>query len=248
MSCIVRFDLRWQLDIVATIMKTIGVLGGVGPQATMDFEQRFHRAAQRLIPPHLNSGYPPMFVCYLRHPPVRVSESGQTILPIQANPAMFDRAKELGALVDFLVITSNGVHLFKDEIERAAGKPVLSMIDLALAEIKLRSWTRVGVLGMGEPVVYTRPMKKLGIESEILDADWRELLNRAIIKLMEGRENDETLATARRSIQMLRERNLDGVLLGCTELPLLLHAQDLEARDLLDPLDLLAEAAVRGAM
>ena len=229
-------------------LKTIGVLGGVGPQATMDFEHRLHRAAQRLIPPHLNSGYPPMFVCYLRHPPVRVSESGQTILPIQANPAMFDRAKELGALVDFLVITSNGVHLFKDEIERAAGKPVLSMIDLTLAEIKLRGWTRVGVLGMGEPVVYTRPMKKLGIRSEILDADSREQLNRAIIRLMEGCENDETLATTRRSIQMLRERKVDGIILGCTELPLLLRAEDLVASDLLDPLGLLAESAVIRSM
>ena len=229
-------------------MKTIGVLGGIGPQATMDFEHRLHRAAQRLIPPNGNSGYPPMFVCYLRHPPVRVSESGQTILPIQANPAMFDRAKELGALVDFLVITSNGVHLFKDEIERAAGKPVLSMIDLTLAEIKLRGWTRVGVLGMGEPVVYTRPMKKLGIRSEILDADSREQLNRAIIRLMEGRENDETLATTRRSIQMLRERKVDGIILGCTELPLLLRAEDLVASDLLDPLALLAESAVMRSM
>lgn len=229
-------------------MKTIGVLGGVGPQATMDFEQRFHRAAQRLIPPHLNSGYPPMFVCYLRHPPVHVSESGQTILPIQANPGVFERAKELGAIVDFLVITSNGVHLFKDEIERAAGKPVLSMIDLTLAEVKLRGWKRVGVLGMGEPVVYTRPMKKLGIESDTLDAESREQLNRAIIRLMEGRENDETLATTRRSIQMLRDRRVDGIILGCTELPLLLHAQDLAATDLLDPLDLLADAAVRYAM
>ncbi|MBC8106468.1 MAG: amino acid racemase [Anaerolineae bacterium] len=229
-------------------MKTIGVLGEVGPQATMDFEQRFHRAAQRLIPPHLNSGYPPMFVCYLRHPPVRVSESGPTILPIEANPGVFERAKELGAVSDFLVITSNGVHLFKDEIERAAGKPVLSMIDLTLAEVQRRGWKRVGVLGMGEPVVYTRPMRKLGIESEVLDAESREQLNRAIIKLMEGREYDETLATTRRSIQLLRDRNVDGIILGCTELPLLLHADDLKAADLLDPLDLLAEAAVRRAI
>lgn len=51
-------------------MKTIGVLGGLGPQATMDFEQRVHRIAQELIPPHGNSGYPPMVVYYCRHPPV----------------------------------------------------------------------------------------------------------------------------------------------------------------------------------
>jgi aspartate/glutamate racemase len=41
-------------------MKTIGVLGGIGPQATMDFEQRLHQAPQRLIPRRGNSGYPPL--------------------------------------------------------------------------------------------------------------------------------------------------------------------------------------------
>ena len=45
-------------------MQTIGVLGGLGPQATMDFERRVHAVAQRLIAPHLNSGYPPMVVYY----------------------------------------------------------------------------------------------------------------------------------------------------------------------------------------
>ena len=50
-------------------MKTIGVLGGLGPQATMDFERRLHRVAQRLIAPRMNSGYPPMVVYYHRHAP-----------------------------------------------------------------------------------------------------------------------------------------------------------------------------------
>ncbi len=45
-------------------MKTIGVLGGLGPQATMDFEARVHRAAQKLIPQLKNAGYPPMLVYY----------------------------------------------------------------------------------------------------------------------------------------------------------------------------------------
>ncbi len=57
-------------------MKTIGVLGGLGPQATMDFEQRVHHVAQGLVPPQGNSGYPPMVVYYCRHPPVLVDATG----------------------------------------------------------------------------------------------------------------------------------------------------------------------------
>src|SRR5262245_10165558 len=57
-------------------MKTIGVIGGIGPQATMDFETRVHRVAQRLVEPHYNSGYPPLVVYYHRRPPVIVGADG----------------------------------------------------------------------------------------------------------------------------------------------------------------------------
>src|SRR3954468_23949818 len=90
----------------AKAMKTIGVLGGLGPQATMDFEARLHRAAQRVIPPHLNSGYPPMVVWYCRHPPVVGAEDGRPELPLRADPRLLDAARRLGQMADFLVIPS----------------------------------------------------------------------------------------------------------------------------------------------
>src|SRR6185295_7699984 len=53
-------------------MKRIGVLGGISPQATMDFEARVHRLCQRLVPQQWNMAYPPMVVWYHRRLPVRV--------------------------------------------------------------------------------------------------------------------------------------------------------------------------------
>src|SRR5215212_6256116 len=79
-------------------MKTIGVLGGFGPQATMDFEQRVHRVAQQLIPPQRNGGYPPMIVHYCRHPPVLLDADGQTRRPIQPDPRLLKAAHTLGQL------------------------------------------------------------------------------------------------------------------------------------------------------
>lgn len=43
-------------------MKTIGVIGGLGPQATIDFEDRLHRVCQKLIPQYWNEAYPSLFV------------------------------------------------------------------------------------------------------------------------------------------------------------------------------------------
>src|ERR1700754_3385911 len=50
-------------------LKTIGILGGLGPQATIDLEMRLHKVAQHLISPAQNSGSPPMVVQYYRHAP-----------------------------------------------------------------------------------------------------------------------------------------------------------------------------------
>ena len=55
-------------------MKRMGVLGGISPQATIDFETRVHRCAQRLVPAHWNSGYPPMVSWYHRRPPVLLGD------------------------------------------------------------------------------------------------------------------------------------------------------------------------------
>ena len=64
-------------------LRTIGVLGGLGPQATMDLEVRVYRIAQRPIPQRENSGYPPMVVYYHRHPPILLNDDSSPRLPIQ---------------------------------------------------------------------------------------------------------------------------------------------------------------------
>ena len=228
-------------------MKTIGVLGGIGPQATMDFEQRVHRVSQRLIPQRLNTGYPPMIVLYVRHPPMLVSEMGRARMPMQPDPRLLESARRLGSLVDFLVIPCNSAHMLQTEIEQAAGRMVLSMIDATLDDVRRREWKHVGVLGFGDPVVYTRPLAQRGVECETIGVEARPALDAAIFQLAEGRESVQTKSVASKALADVRAKGVDGVILGCTELPLLL-GELAEAQDLIDPLQLLAEAAVKAAM
>ncbi|HUS13951.1 MAG TPA: amino acid racemase [Chloroflexia bacterium] len=228
-------------------MKTIGVLGGISPQATMDFEARLHAVAQQLIPQEGNRGYPPLVVYYHRNAPVVIDEHSLPLFPIQPDPAFLDAARRLGTWADFLVITANAPHLLQPAIEEAAGKPVLSMVTLVLDAVRQRGWTRVGLLGLGEPRVYQQPLEALGLAYEILPAAERAPLDQAIIALMEGRADAGTQAVARTAVASLRTRGVDGVVLGCTEIPLLLQ-DDAQAPDLINPIGLLAEAAVRRAL
>lgn len=228
-------------------MKTIGVLGGFGPQATMDFEQRVHRAAQQLIPPNGNGGYPPMIVYYCRHPPVLLDAAGRTQRPLRPDPRLLAAARTLGQLADFLVITSNGVHAMQPALEEAAARPILSMIDATLAEVSRRGWQRVGVLAFQTSLVYALALEQRGLQWEGIDATLQAPLDAAIMAVMAGQDDTHSAEQARRAVMALRERQVDGIILGCTEIPLLLHA-DLDAPDLLNPTALLAEAAVRYAI
>lgn len=228
-------------------MKTIGALGGLGPQATMDFEARIHAVSQQLIPPQQNRGYPPMVVYYYRHAPVILADDGSPVSPAQPDPRLLEAAKQLGSLADFLVIISNSPHRFRDQIEEASGREVLSLIDVTLADVKRRQLNKVGVLGLGQPTVYQTPLDRFGLACETLPAELRDKLNLAIFALMEGRAGPESSAIAREAVDFLRARHVDGIILGCTEIPLLLN-EDTPAPDLLNPAQLLAEATVRQAL
>ncbi len=228
-------------------MKVIGVLGGLGPQATMDFEARIHAVAQQLAPPEANPGYPPMVVYYYRGSAFLMGEAHRPVFPLQADPYMLDVAKKLGACADFLVITSNGVHLVKDAIEEASGLTVLSMIDVTLDEMNRRGWKKVGVVTFGPPTVYAVPLEKQGIAYECIPQELNDRLRKAIIRYQAGREDAADRATAHEAIAVLRNRGVDGVILGCTEIPLLFQ-EEADTLDLLNPSQFLAEAAVRYAL
>ena len=229
-------------------MKRIGVLGGVSAQATMDFEARVHRVCQRIVPQDWNHGYPPMVVWYHRRLPIRLDGAGAPIVPMEIDPDLVDAAGWIGKGVDFLVVPCNAAHVGLRELTEAAGCPVLSMIEVTLAEIARRGWRSVGVLGFkAAPPIYLDPLRDRGVRCETVDATLQSGLDAGIRALMEGRDGPAETASARAAVQALRAARVEGVVLGCTEIPLLL-GPDAEAGDLVNPVALLAEAAVRHAI
>ncbi len=228
-------------------MKTIGVLGGLGPQATMDFEERLHRFSQTVIPQSGNSGYPPLIVYYHRNPPILFGEDGQPIHPPQPDPRLLQAVKQIGQMADFLVITANGPHIFQADIEKASGLPLLSMVGETLAEVDRRKWQKVGVLGLGKPTVYLKPLAEKDVICETIPDLLQKELDEAILGLMAGKVDDVTTAVAWKAINYLQAEGVDGIIPGCTEIPLLLGGIDAEP-DMVNPSQILAEAAVHFAL
>jgi len=229
-------------------MKRMGVLGGMSAQATMDFEARVHRVAQRLIPQDSMRGYPPMVSWYHRGVPLRLGADGRFLEPRQIDPGVLDGAAKLGPLVDFLVVPCNAAHAGLREIGEASGRPVLSMIEVVAEDVVRRKCRRVGLIGArGVPQPYLDALAARSVAVERIDATLQAPLDAGIQAIMEGREGKKEADAARAAVGELRGRGVDAVILGCTEIPLLL-GDEADAPDLVHPAALLAEAAVRYAI
>ncbi len=228
-------------------MRTIGVLGGIGPQATMDFEARVHVVSQRLIPQRLNQGYPPMVTVYLRQPPVLFEPDGRPREPLEIEPSVLDTSRRLGQWADLIVSPCNTVHQFLDEIRDASGCEVISIVDVTVTELRRRDANPVGLLGLGVPQVYAERFESERFDLVTAPAETRDRLDDAILRMSEGITEARHRDAARAAVDTVRTAGAAVTVLGCTEIPLLLDA-DANAADLVNPAELLAEAAVRRAI
>jgi aspartate racemase len=234
-------------------MKTIGIIGGIGPQATMQYEELLHAAAQKYISVELinaNSGYPPMIVYYLREAPIKRTPDGKPIFPYTPSESMIKAAKLLGQYCDFILIASNSPHAMAPEIENISGKPVLNMVEAVVNEIKNRKLKKIGIMGIGGSLqnnLYGKPLSREGIEAVMISSEISEKLDKSIFKVMAGMNKSEDKSPAEEGLQSLRQMGCDGIIMGCTEIPFLLADHQGE-NDLINPLEIMADVAIKYAI
>jgi aspartate racemase len=227
-------------------MKTIGIIGGIGPQATMALESYIHEASLKRIPVKGNSGYAPLWVTYLREAPVQLGSDGKPAEPRKPSEALLSAARKLGGLADMIAISSNSPHVFIEDVRRESGKPVINMIELVVAHIKKTGFKKVGIMGISGSIknkLYETPLAREGIAYESMSLEQAPDLDVAIFKVMEGREDASDKKVAIRILNELRTGGCDCIILGCTEIPFLLSAE-LQSKDIINPLRILAEEIV----
>lgn len=154
--------------------------------------------------------------------------------------------------VDFLVLATNTMHKVAPAIESAITIPLLHIADVTGAAIAGQSIGTVGLLGtkftMAEEFYRTRLAERFGLTVLVPDAAQREIVNRTIYEeLCCGVIAESSRAAFREIIASLVERSAGGIVLGCTEIPLLVSAAD-SSVPLFDTGELHARAAVERAL
>lgn len=149
---------------------------------------------------------------------------------------------------DFVVICTNTMHRMADQVQAAIGLPLLHIADPTAERIRSAGLRKVGLLGtaftMEHDFYKGRLVDRHGLDVLVPGEDDRALVHRVIYEeLVQGRAEPSSRQAYREVIAGLVERGAEAVILGCTEIMLLVRPED-SAVPLFDTTALHAEAAV----
>ncbi len=159
------------------------------------------------------------------------------------------RVADAGA--DFYICPDNTAHIVLEQIAADLPIPGLHIAEVVCHEIANHQWKRVGLLGTRWTMtgsVYAKALRKRGLEHLIPDEPMRERLNAAIFdELCQGIFSAKTTALFLQAIDDLKSNGAECVILGCTEIPLIVMSAN-SSLPTLDSTRLLARYAVREAV
>jgi aspartate racemase len=230
-------------------MKTMGLLAGMSWESSSVYYQLINRQVQQ----RLGGVHSAKTLMYS-------FDFGEVSRLQQA--ARWDEATELLSGVgrtlakggaDFLAICCNTMHLMADDVQRAAGIPLLHIADPLGEAAKKAGMKKLGLIGtrftMDEPrIIADRLRQKFGLEVILPDTAGRETIDSIIqTELVKGIIKDESRARYRAVMAKLVEQGAEAIVLGCTEIPLLVSQAD-STVPLYDTMQLHAAAIVDFAL
>jgi aspartate racemase len=210
------------------MMKTIGLLGGMSWESSIEY-YRIINEVMRAKLGGLHSAKS-----------VMVSVDFALIEELQ-NRNKWDDASEIliasarqveAAGADFLIIATNTMHKLYERIQDALEIPILHIADATAVKIQEINLEKVGLLGtiytMEQEFYKGRLIQKYGLQVLVPEKTERKLVNRIIFdELVLGDVKPESKVVYKKIAENLIELGAEGIILGCTEIPLLINANDI---------------------
>ena len=195
-------------------MKTIGILGGLGPESTILY---YRYITQKYYETHRNYAYP-QIVIYS----VNFQEFIDT--GYETAPKVKEAIKRLHrAGADFAVAACNSVHIVYDQVSKTTPIPWISIMDVTAEAITARGLSKVGLLGTIFTMskgFYQKALARHGIETITPDSRVQKTLNGIIYgELVRNVVKKSSQRFVLKCVDDLSKQGAQGVILGCTELP-----------------------------
>ncbi|MEJ2735684.1 MAG: aspartate/glutamate racemase family protein [Anaerolineae bacterium] len=223
--------------------KRIGILGGMSPESTVAYYEYLTRTYTERYGDY---GYPEILIYSVSFQPY-VDWPNQDRWDLVARGLTEAGRKLVAAGAEVILIATNTMHHVFEEVQAGIGVPMLSLLDATAEAILARGLQTVGLLGTRftmEKSFYQDALAPRGIAVLVPEAEDRAVVNRVIYEeLVAGQIRDASRASFVAIIRRLVERGAEGVILGCTEIPLLVSEADVQI-PLLDTTTIHAEAAL----
>jgi aspartate racemase len=201
-------------------MTTVGIVGGLGPESTIDYYRRILEAWAREDP----STAPSIVIDSLDVR--RALRLVETDRPALTEYLLASLRRLAGAGVDFAAMTANTPHIVFDDLAARSPVPLVSIVEVCAEEARRRGLRRLALLGTRftmEGPFYPAVCARYGVAvvpPKDADRDW--VHERYVGELLKGEFRDDTRRQFVALVGRLRdEERIDGVILGGTELPLL---------------------------
>ncbi len=226
--------------------KIIGILGGMGPEATVDL---FYKII-KFTPAEKDQDHLRIIIDNNPKIPDRTAAIlGKGEDPL---PALQQSARNLEkAGADFIVIPCNTAHYFLPSIQESVNIPIINMIEETAKETKKRipQIKKVGLLasiGVYKSEIYHQHFKKFNIEVISPQEKEKEEIMKVIYVIKAGDLSKRVKKSILKITQNLIDKGAETVVAGCTEIPLILKDGDVLV-PIIDPTQVLASIAVQKA-
>jgi len=205
--------------------KKLGIVGGLGSETSCSFCLNVNQAIKR------SQGKQPQII--LENVPIsdQATESiANGEFSAEALGLLVDSVKRLNACkVNFIVIPCNTVHIFINDLRKISDVPILSIIEETAKECKNQSFTQVGVLGSTTTIkerLYATELQKNGISAIIPSKEDQTFVSACIIKILNQNTTIEDKQKMIFIIQEMQSKGAAAIILGCTDLFLLVSPPD----------------------
>lgn len=209
-------------------MKTLGLIGGTGPESTVEYYQAIISKFQE------KSGDPENLPEFLinsinMYKIFGLLENGKTEELIDYLTAAVHQLEKAGA--DFAVLAANTPHIVFDQVQEKVDIPLISIVEETVEktrQLKIQKVALIGTKFTMENDFFSRPFADSGIEVQMPDAEEQQYIHEKIVKELEkGIVEQDTKEQFLDIIAMMEKRGgVEGVILGCTELPMLIKPED----------------------
>jgi aspartate racemase len=224
-------------------MRTIGLIGGTGWVSTIEYYRLINQGINRKLG-GLNSAQCLIYSFnYAEIDKLNKLDDHRGIYWLVLDAA--DKLKD--ASIDCLVLCANTLHQYVDKLEKDIGLPIVHIADATAKVIKQKGLIKVGLLGTRftmEMDFYTKRLKETGIETLTPEKPKRDFIHDSIMnELLKENFKKETKEKFLSIIDDLKTKGAEGIVLGCTEIPLLIKQEDVKL-PLLNTLEIHAAAIV----